>query len=187
MTKGSSTSNTTNIKQRNYNPLIWTITILAIITILGLNYIPRNTTGTIFGMDLAVLPLINAILNGISFIFLVCALVMIKKKNIKAHQRFIYAAFATTFLFLITYLTYHAMAGSTKFGATGVAASIYYIVLISHVILAAAILPLSLMTLARGLNMRVEKHRKIARWTMPIWLYVSITGVVVYLMISPYY
>lgn len=174
-------------KKRNYNSLIWTLSVVAVVLILGINYLPRSTTGTIAGVDLKILPLMNAIFNGISFVLLVCALVMILKKNIKAHTRFIYGAFATTLLFLISYLTYHAMAGSTSFGGEGFVRSIYYFVLISHIILATALLPLSLITLSKGLNMEVAKHRKIARWTMPIWLYVSLTGVIVYLMISPYY
>lgn len=174
-------------QDRNYSPLIWGLSILAVIIIIGTNYIPRSTTGTIGGVDLTVLPLLNAILNGIAFLFLIGALVSIKKKNIKVHRRFIYAAFSATLLFLVSYLTYHAMAGSTSFGGDGILKYIYYVVLISHIILAAALLPLSLFTLAKGLNMQVAKHRKIARWTMPIWLYVSVTGVLVYLLISPYY
>lgn len=177
----------TGIKQRNYNPLIWALSVIAIVLIMGINYIPRSTSGTIAGIELTILPMINAVLNGFAFIFLVGALVMIKKKNIKAHRNFIFAAFTATLLFLISYLTYHAMAGSTTFGGEGIVKMIYYFVLISHIILAAALLPLSLITLGKGLNMEVAKHRKIARWTMPIWLYVSVTGVVVYLMISPYY
>jgi putative membrane protein len=176
-----------NTKQRNYNPLIWSLSVIAVVIILGINYIPRSTTGTIAGMQLTVLPLLNAILNGFAFIFLVFALVMIKKKNIKAHRNFILAAFTATILFLISYLTYHAMAGSTSFGGEGMMKMTYYFVLITHVILSTALLPLSLFTLAKGLNMEVAKHRKIARWTMPIWLYVSFTGVLVYIMISPYY
>ena len=176
-----------SINQRNYNPFIWSLSVVAVIIILGINYIPRSTTGTIFGMDLTVLPLLNAVLNGFAFVFLILALIMIKKKNIKAHRNYIFAAFIATFLFLISYLTYHAMAGSTSFGGDGMLKVIYYFVLITHIILSTALLPLSLFTLAKGLNMQVEKHRKIARWTMPIWLYVSFTGVLVYLLISPYY
>lgn len=176
-----------NRKQRNYGPLIWTLSILAVIIILGTNYIPRSTTGTIAGVDLAILPLLNAIFNGIAFFLLVGALISIKKKNIKVHRRFIYAAFSATFLFLISYLVYHAMTGSTSYGGDGMLKYIYFFILITHIILAAALLPLSLFTLAKGLNMQVAKHRKIARWTMPIWLYVSATGVIVYLLISPYY
>jgi len=174
-------------RQRNYNPLIWVLSILAVVIILGTNYLPRSTTGTIAGIDLTILPLLNAIFNGIAFVLLLVALIMIKKKNIRAHRRFIYAAFAFTILFLISYLTYHAMAGSTSFGGDGMVKFIYYFILITHIILATALLPLSLITLGKGLNMEVAKHRKIARWTMPIWLYVSLTGVIVYLMISPYY
>ena len=174
-------------KQRNYTPYIWVLTIIIIGVILGTNYLPRSTDGTIAGMELTVLPLINAILNGITFMLLICALVMIKKKNIQAHRNFMLAAFGVTLLFFLSYLTYHAMAGSTSFGSDGMVAYIYYIILISHVILAAVLVPLSLITLGRGLNMNVRKHRKIARWTMPIWLYVSLTGVLVYLFIFPYY
>lgn len=175
------------MKKRNYTPIIWIITIVLIAVILGLNYIPRSIDNTIFGVDVTILPLLNAIFNGIAFILLIGALVMIKKRNIVAHQRFIYSAFGATFLFLISYVTYHAAAGSTTFGGEGWIVYVYYFVLITHIFLAAALLPLALVTLARGLNRQDEKHRKIARWTMPIWLYVSLTGVVVYLLISPYY
>ena len=181
------TTSSKDIKQRNYSPLIWGLSVVAVIIILGTNYIPRSTTGTIGGVDITVLPLINAILNGIAFFLLIGALVAIKKKNIKLHRNFILAAFSATFLFLISYLTYHAMAGSTSYGGEGVLKYIYYFILITHIILSTSLLPLSLFTLAKGLNMQVEKHRKIARWTMPIWLYVSLTGVLVYLLISPYY
>src|SRR5699024_1948737 len=185
MKKEDTTSKDKN--QRNYSPLIWGLSVVAVIIILGINYIPRSTTGTIGGVDLTVLPLLNAILNGIAFFLLIGALVAIKKKNIKVHRNFILAAFSATFLFLISYLTYHSMAGSTSYGGEGTLKYIYYFVLITHIILSTALLPLSLFTLAKGLNMQVEKHRKIARWTMPIWLYVSLTGVLVYLLISPYY
>src|SRR5699024_10154315 len=97
------------------------------------------------------------------------------------------AAFAFTILFLISYLTYHPLAGSPSFGGLGIVQFISYFILITHIILATALLPLSLITLAKGLNVEVARHGKIARWTMPIWLYVSLTGVLVYLMISPYY
>src|SRR5690625_4563547 len=102
-------------KQRNYNPLIWDLSIIADVLILAIKYLPLSTTGTIAGMDLTILPLLNAIFNGLAFILLLGALAMIKKKNIRAHRRFIYAAFAFTSLFLISYLTYHALAGSTSF------------------------------------------------------------------------
>jgi len=117
----------------------------------------------------------------------VCALVAILKRNVKVHQRFIYAAFSTTFLFLLTYVTYHYLAPSTPYGGEGLMAGFYYFILITHIILAAAILPLALTSVARAWNRENARHKKIARWTMPIWLYVSFTGVLVYILISPYY
>lgn len=176
-----------NSKQRNYNPVIWALSILIIAVILASNYLPRSTDGTIAGIDLTVLPLLNAIFNAITFVLLVCALIMIKKRNIPAHRNFMLSAFGVTFLFLISYLSYHAMAGSTSLGADGFVKYIYYTILITHIVLAAALVPLSLITLGRGLNRNDRKHKKIAHWTMPIWLYVSLSGVVVYLFISPYY
>lgn len=175
------------MKERNYTPAIWGLSILIVIIILGLNYLPRSTNNTIFGFDAAILPLLNAMFNGLAFLFLVGALIAIIKRNVDLHRKFIFAAFITTFLFLITYVTYHAIAGSTSFGGEGFIVFIYYFILITHIFLATALLPLALITLAHGLNNNVAKHRKIARFTMPIWLYVSVTGVVVYLMISPYY
>src|SRR5699024_5985123 len=118
---------------------------------------------------------------------LLAALYFILKKNITIHRNFIFAAFTTTTLFLITYLTYHYLAPSTSFGGEGIVKGIYYFVLISHITLAPIVVALALFTLTWGLTRQVEKHKKIARWTMPIWLYVSLTGVIVYMMISPYY
>ncbi|WP_217586207.1 DUF420 domain-containing protein [Lentibacillus saliphilus] len=174
-------------KQRNYTPLIWGLSILIVAIILATNYIPRDMDGTIAGVSLTFLPLLNAVLNGVTFLLLLGALMMIKKKNIKAHQRLIYAAFGVTLVFFVSYLTYHMMAGSTSFGGEGVITYIYYTILISHIFLAAAVVPLALITLGHGVKMDVAKHKKIARWTMPIWLYVSLTGVIVYILISPYY
>ena len=176
-----------NVKLRNYNPLIWFLSILIVGVIVATYFLPEVPGGTIFGFELTVLPMLNAIFNSFTFLFLLTALIMIKKKNIKLHRRFIIAAFVTTFLFCISYLTYHSLAESTSYGGDGPMKYIYYFILITHIILAALIVPLALITLGRGLNMQVEKHRKIARWTMPLWLYVSLTGVLVYLMISPYY
>ncbi|GGN59160.1 DUF420 domain-containing protein [Oceanobacillus indicireducens] len=176
-----------NAKQRNYNPLIWLLSILIVGVIVATYFLPEIPGGTIWGIELTVLPMLNAIFNSFTFVFLLIALAMIKKKNIKLHRRFIIAAFVTTFLFCISYLTYHSMAASTSYGGDGPLMYIYYFILITHIILAAVIVPLALITLGRGLNMQVEKHKKIARWTMPLWLYVSLTGVLVYLMISPYY
>lgn len=173
------------MKGRNYTPIVVTLSILINAIVAVLFFMPKYGGETSF--DWTVLPLFNAVFNSFTFIFLCAALFMIKQKNIKMHRRFIYAAFTTTALFLVSYLTYHAVAESTTYGGEGVLKYIYYFILISHIVLAAVIVPLALVTFFRGLNMQVEKHRKIARWTMPLWLYVSLTGVLVYLMISPYY
>lgn len=139
------------------------------------------------GFDVRVLPLINAVLNSFTTVFLVAALVSILKKQVGLHKFFIFCAFGTTALFLVTYLTYHFLSESTRYGGEGVLRGVYYFVLLTHIVLAAVIVPLALVTVFRALTGRIAAHRRIARWTMPLWLYVSVTGVVVYLMISPYY
>ncbi|MCA0172433.1 DUF420 domain-containing protein [Bacillus sp. RAR_GA_16] len=174
-----------DVKQRNYTPWIVGLSIAVNVLVVILFFLPEYSGDV--GFDITLLPLLNAVFNSFTFVFLVAALIFIKQKNIKLHKRFIFAAFTTTALFLVSYVTYHGLSESTSFGGEGLIRPIYFFILISHIILAAAIVPLALITVTRGLNMRVEKHRKIARWTMPLWLYVSITGVVVYLMISPYY
>lgn len=172
-------------KNVNYTP--WVIGLsIAIIAIVAVLYVmPKDQT--VDHDNLAFLPRLNAIFNSFTTLFLLGALFTILKKNVQLHRRFIYAAFASTFLFLITYLYYHSIAPSTSYGGEGAVAYLYYFILITHIVLAAVIVPLALVTFFRGISMKVEKHRKIARWTMPLWLYVSITGVLVYLMISPYY
>ena len=177
--------NTELVAKKNYTPLIVTLSI-AIILLVGLAYFLPDLE-FLKKQDLSLLPLINAILNSITFVALSLALIAIKRKNIPLHRNLIFTALTSTGLFLVTYLAYHFGAPSTKYGGTGVLKAVYLFILLTHIVLAAAIVPLALISVARGLNMQVEKHRKIARWTMPIWLYVSLTGVIVYIMISPYY
>lgn len=174
-----------NVKQRNYTPWVIGLTIAINLIVCLLLFIPKYKGFN--HLDLTFLPMMNAIFNSFTTVFLLGALYFIKQKNIKMHRRFIFAAFSSTSLFLITYLTYHSLAESVSYGGEGPLKYIYYFILITHILLAAPTVLLALLTAARGLNMRVEKHRQIARWTMPIWLYVSITGVLVYLLISPYY
>lgn len=173
------------VKQRNYTPIIVTLTIVINLLVAVLYFMPKyNGLGDV---NLTFLPFFNAVMNSFTFIFLVAALYSIKQKNIQRHRRYIFAAFTTTALFLLSYVTYHAMAPSTPYGGQGILRPIYYFILLTHIVLSAVIVPLALISVTRGLNMQVEKHRKIARWTMPLWLYVSLTGVIVYIMISPYY
>lgn len=170
-------------KKRNYRPLIITLSVVLIGAIAVLSGLPGVEDFTAF--DITILPLMNAIFNSFTFIFLLSALIAIIKGNVKVHSRFIYAAFSTTFLFLLTYVTFHFLSPSTPYG--GSMAGFYYFVLITHIVLAAVIVPLALTSVTRAWNMENERHKKIARWTMPIWLYVSFTGVLVYILIRPYY
>jgi putative membrane protein len=129
------------------------------------------------------LPTLNAALNSLAAILLFVGFVYIRKRNISAHKTCMLAAFATSTLFLISYVIYHYQVGSVRFQGEGWIRTVYFTVLISHTILATAVVPMALLTLFRGLAERYDKHRRIARWTFPIWLYVSITGVLVYIML----
>lgn len=134
-------------------------------------------------MSVADLPTLNAALNGIAAIWLLVGYYFIKRRRIAAHRRAMLAAFTTSTLFLISYVVYHAQAGSRPFPGQGPIRAVYLAILFSHIVLAATILPMALLTLARGLRRDDERHRRIARWTWPLWMYVSVTGVVIYLML----
>jgi putative membrane protein len=170
---------------KNYTPYIVILTIVINALVAILFFLPGYKGET--GFDVTILPMLNAIFNSFTFVFLLAALYAIKMKNITLHKRFIIAAFTTTAMFLLSYVTYHYLTESTPYGGEGFIRYIYFFILLTHILLAIVIVPLALTTVVRGFTMQVEKHRKIARWTMPLWLYVSLTGVIVYLMISPYY
>ena len=129
------------------------------------------------------LPAVNASLNALSGILLLCGYFMIRTRRIAQHRACMIAAFVASSVFLICYVVYHAQVGSVRFTRQGFVRPLYFTILITHVTLAAAVLPLAIVTLSRGLKARYAQHRRIARWTFPIWLYVSVTGVVVYLML----
>jgi uncharacterized membrane protein YozB (DUF420 family) len=129
------------------------------------------------------LPAVNAVLNGTAAVLLVIAFVLIKQRKIAAHRKTMIAAFTVSTLFLVSYLVYHVHAKIVYFQGTGAIRTLYLWILGTHTILAAAVPVLAIVTLRRGLAMRYDKHRVIAKWTLPIWLYVSVTGVVVYLML----
>ena len=129
------------------------------------------------------LPAVNATLNTLSAIFLSLGYRNIRQKKIAAHRACMLTAFTFSVLFLISYLVYHYHAGSKPFAGQGWIRPVYFTILLTHVTLAATILPLALITLSRAAREQFDRHRRIARWTLPIWLYVSVTGVVVYLML----
>jgi uncharacterized membrane protein YozB (DUF420 family) len=138
-------------------------------------------------IQLTDLPALNAALNGTSAIFLTVGYVLIRRRRIVLHKRCMLAALVTSTLFLVSYVIYHANTGSRPFNGTGSVRYLYFSILISHVLLAMTILPLALLTAARGLRAQYQRHVKIARWTLPVWLYVSVTGVVIYLMLYQLY
>ncbi len=131
----------------------------------------------------AIFPVINATLNGTSTLLLLIGRWLISRRRIAQHRLIMLTAFATSTLFLISYLYYHAHVGDVRFQGTGWTRPVYFTILISHVLLAIVIVPMVIVTLTRALRERFDKHRAIARWTYPLWLYVSVTGVLVYFML----
>ncbi len=138
-------------------------------------------------LSLGSLPALNAALNGTSALLLAVGYLCIRRKKITAHKVCMLSAFGTSALFLISYLTYHYHVGSIHFAGQGGIRALYFTILISHTLLAVAILPLALVTVYRALKGRFDRHVRIARWTLPIWLYVSVTGVIVYWMLYHLY
>jgi uncharacterized membrane protein YozB (DUF420 family) len=140
-------------------------------------------------VDLSIsdLPALNATLNGLSAVCLVSGYTFIKRGERLIHQRCMIAALVLSSLFLVSYVVYHANAGSRPFPGQGIIRPIYFLILITHVVLAATVVPLALITATRGLRSQFDRHVRIARWTFPIWLYVSVTGVVIYLMLYQLY
>lgn len=137
------------------------------------------------GIAKGTLPFINSIINGITTLLLIWAVVSIRNGQIERHKRIMLSAVGSSIIFLVLYVLQHSTFASTAYG--GPVKGVYYFILLSHIVLAAVIVPLVLLTLSRALSKRFDKHRKIARITLPLWLYVSISGVIVYLMIAPYY
>jgi len=162
----------------------WVIAVISLFILLivaALLLIPREASPN--RLAVSILPLLNASLNGVSGILLAMGYVFIRFRQIKRHRFCMLSAFSLSTLFLVSYVIYHTIAGSTRFTGEGWIRPIYFIILISHIILAALVLPLALMTLYRAWQSTFIWHRQIARWTLPIWLYVSISGVVLYLML----
>ena len=134
-------------------------------------------------MSVQDLPTVNAVLNSTSAVLLVLGYRFVRRRQVAAHRACMLAAFAVSVLFLVSYLTYHAQVGSVRFSGTGALRVLYLTILVSHSLLAAVVPPLAVLTVYRALRGQVDRHRRVARWTLPIWLYVSVTGVVVYLML----
>ena len=175
-----------NSAENRYNKWIWVISIAIPIVVAVLFAVKLKD----FGIDvepLSFLPPIYASINALTAVILVAAVVAIRKGNRVMHERLMTSAIGLSVLFLLMYVAYHMTADSTKFGGEGAIRYVYLFILLTHILLSIAIIPLVLITYVRALSARFDGHRRIARITFPLWLYVAVSGVVVYLMISPYY
>ncbi len=164
--------------------LIWTVSIVVFAVVVLLSRVKLEVD---MGFDVHIFAAINAVINSVVAILLVAGITTAKRGNYSAHRNIMLAAMALSFLFLVSYIAHHLLAGDTKFGGEGPIRYIYYFILITHIFLAAIILPFILFTAYRALVAENEAHRKLAKITWPIWFYVAVSGPVVYLMISPYY
>lgn len=169
------------------NRLILALSLVIPVAVAALRYIPQPDLSLSTQESLYALPLLNACLNGSAFFLLIAALLAIKRKNIAMHKRFTTFAVLLSALFLVSYVIFHYTTPPTAYGGEGLLRPIYYFILITHILLSAVIVPLALLAYAHGFSGRYAQHRKIVKWAYPLWLYVTSTGVIVYLMISPYY
>ncbi len=169
---------------KKYTPVIILLSVAIPLVVAVLYVVPKQTDLPAFIWQL---PKLNALINGTTFFVLIAAFFAIKNKNIARHKFFMWTALLLSVLFLLSYVTYHSLAPNTPFGGKGVLQYVYYFVLFTHIVLSAVIVPLVLITLNRALGEKFDKHKKLAKITLPLWLYVAFTGVLVYLFISPYY
>ncbi len=173
-------------KEKKYNKWIITLSIAIPIAVAALFGVNLKRLG--FNVQpLAFLPPIYATINGLTAVVLIIAVLAIKKKNRKLHEKLMKFAIVLSVTFLVMYVAYHMTSDSTKYGGEGFMAYIYFFILITHILLSIIIIPFVLITYVRAITNNIERHKKIAKITFPLWLYVAITGVIVYLMISPYY
>jgi putative membrane protein len=173
---------------KRLNVLTWVITIVVLL-LVGVMRRPevKEIAQSIIPFDTSFLPGIHASLNALVAVILILALIAIKQKKILLHKRLMIAALICSFLFLLSYVIYHLTNEETRFGGEGSIRYVYFFLLITHVILAAVTLPFILFTFIRGITRQDERHRKMARWIYPLWLYVAISGPLCYLMLKPYY
>jgi putative membrane protein len=175
----------TKANDSRYFILIAVLSVAIPLVVAFLLFVPQ--TGNLGDVDVTFLPKLHALLNTLTALALLAGFRFIKKGNVRYHRFAMATAIVLSAFFLISYVTYHYQAPPTRFGGEGTIRSIYYFILLTHIVLAAVIVPLVLLSVYFALSNQIPRHRRIARWTFPIWLYVAITGVIVYFMISPYY
>lgn len=173
-------------KQKKYNKIVIVLSIVIPIAVAALFGINLRELG--FDVKpLTFLPPIYATINGMTAVLLVLALWAIKNKKLVLHENLMTTAIYASVVFLVMYVAYHMTSDSTKFGGEGAVKYIYYFILVTHIVLSIVVIPFVLITYVRAITNDFERHKKIAKITFPIWLYVAVTGVIVYLMIAPYY
>lgn len=172
---------------RNDRKAYWLIGVFSVIVFTVIVILGRVQLKVDWGFDIHVFATINAIINCLVALSLVAALLAVKKRNFKLHKKLMLGALVLSIFFLVFYILHHLLGGETKFGGTGAIRTIYFIILATHILLAAVILPFILFTAYRALTGDYEKHKRLARYTWPLWFYVAVTGPIVYLFISPYY
>ena len=173
-------------KEKKYNKWIVVLSIIIPVAVAALFGVNLKRLG--FDVEpLTFLPPIYASVNGLTALVLVIAVIAIKNKNRKLHERLMKFAIGLSVAFLLMYIAYHMTSDSTKFGGEGTIKYVYYFILLTHIVLSIIIIPFVLITYVRAITNNIERHKKIAKITFPLWLYVAVTGVIVYIMISPYY
>ena len=173
------------VNDQKFVPLIVALSVVIPVAVFVLMVLPEEYR--VLDLDVSSLPLFHAVLNGSTAFFLILGFLFVRKGNLKLHKTSMLSAFALSSIFLVSYVIYHYSKESTAFGGEGMIRYVYFFILITHIILATAVVPLALFAIFRGLTNQIDKHKKIVRWAFPIWLYVAITGVLVYLFMIPYY
>lgn len=175
-----------SMSEKSLSLIIYAVSIVICLAVAFLIYFPQALSlGS--GLDVSYLPRFHAFLNGSCTLLLIGGYMAVRQKKYNLHKTLMVTCFLLSSIFLVSYVVYHSQAPATKFGGEGMIRPIYYVILLTHIVLAAVILPLALFTISRSWRGEFAKHKKIARITLPVWIYVTTTGVIVYFMIAPYY
>jgi putative membrane protein len=175
-----------SMSEKSLSLIIYAVSIVICLAVAFLIYFPQALSlGG--GVDVSYLPRFHAFLNGSCTLLLIAGYIAVRRKQYNLHKMLMVSCFLLSSIFLVSYVIYHSQAPATKFGGEGMIRPIYYTLLLTHIVLAALILPLALFTISRSWRGEFAKHKKIARYTLPIWIYVTATGVIVYFMLVPYY
>ncbi|WP_266204462.1 DUF420 domain-containing protein [Pontibacter kalidii] len=177
-------SNLTSAHDRKFLTLIAVLSVIIPVVVALLFFMPKSGAADV---DVSYLPGFHATLNSLTAVTLVIGYVNVRRGNTRAHRTAMLVAFGLSAIFLVSYVTYHFLGQRTIYGGEGLLKYIYYFILLTHIVLAVVIVPLVLLSVYFGITNQLRRHRRISKWTFPVWLYVAITGVLVYLLISPYY